>query len=278
MGEAALDELSSELRADCSRCFALCCIALRFAASADFAIDKEAGTPCPHLAEDDSCSIHTGLRGRGFRGCTVYDCLGAGQKVSQQTFGGISWRRPEVSGTEMFAVFDVMRQLHELLLHLSQALMLQAAVEVHERLSWALAETQRVSDGSPEDLLAFDLKEHWAGVDELLRAASAATRAEALAGRRPHPRAGRGADLVGARLRGADLVGADLRGAYLIAADLRGSDAAFADLIGADLRDTDLRGADLSRALFLSPPQVAAAIGDATTRLPAGIPRPASWG
>ncbi|MDR3081083.1 MAG: pentapeptide repeat-containing protein, partial [Streptomyces sp.] len=39
----------SDLRADCSSCFALCCVALPFAASADFAIDKAAGTPCPNL-------------------------------------------------------------------------------------------------------------------------------------------------------------------------------------------------------------------------------------
>ena len=37
-----------ELRADCTRCFALCCVAPAFAASADFAIDKPAGQPCPN--------------------------------------------------------------------------------------------------------------------------------------------------------------------------------------------------------------------------------------
>ena len=38
-----------ELRADCSRCVGLCCVAPAFARSADFAVDKPAGTPCTNL-------------------------------------------------------------------------------------------------------------------------------------------------------------------------------------------------------------------------------------
>ena len=67
-----------DLRADCARCFGLCCVAPAFAASADFAIDKPAGQACPHLAGDFRCGIHDELRPRGFPGCTVYDCFGAG--------------------------------------------------------------------------------------------------------------------------------------------------------------------------------------------------------
>ena len=39
-----------DLRADCSSCFALCCTAFGFSRSADFPVDKPAGTPCDHLA------------------------------------------------------------------------------------------------------------------------------------------------------------------------------------------------------------------------------------
>lgn len=81
-----------ELRADCGQCFGLCCVALPFARSADFAIDKGAGEPCPNLESDFRCGIHTRLRRTGFTGCTVYDCFGAGQRVSQVTFGGVDWR------------------------------------------------------------------------------------------------------------------------------------------------------------------------------------------
>ncbi|HZC25622.1 MAG TPA: GAF domain-containing SpoIIE family protein phosphatase, partial [Actinopolymorphaceae bacterium] len=44
-----------DLRADCSRCAGLCCVAPSFSASADFAIDKAAGRACPHLRTDFRC-------------------------------------------------------------------------------------------------------------------------------------------------------------------------------------------------------------------------------
>ena len=92
-----------ELVADCSRCFGLCCVALPFTASADFAVDKAAGKACGNLGEDFRCGIHTRLRDEGFTGCTVYDCFGAGQRVSQTVFRGNDWRTGERQ--KMFAVF-----------------------------------------------------------------------------------------------------------------------------------------------------------------------------
>ncbi len=110
-----------DLRADCSRCAGLCCVAPAFARSSDFALDKPAGTPCPHLDATFRCGIHTRLRERGFPGCTVFDCLGAGQQVVQVTFGGRDWRREPELARPMFAAFGVMRALHELLFLLDEA-------------------------------------------------------------------------------------------------------------------------------------------------------------
>jgi hypothetical protein len=45
--------LSLSPRADCGNCAALCCVAPGFAASADFAIGKGPGQPCPHLRGAD---------------------------------------------------------------------------------------------------------------------------------------------------------------------------------------------------------------------------------
>ena len=61
------------LQADCGQCFGLCCVALPFASSSDFALDKAAGEPCTHLHQDFRCAIHGQLRERGFPGCTVFD-------------------------------------------------------------------------------------------------------------------------------------------------------------------------------------------------------------
>ncbi|MFH8977921.1 pentapeptide repeat-containing protein [Streptomyces sp. NPDC017890] len=272
MREHTADE--AELRGDCERCFGLCCVALPFARSADFAIDKDAGKPCPNLRDDHRCGIHARLRHSGFTGCTVYDCFGAGQKVSQVTFGGQDWRTgPPEHARRVFDVFPVVRQLHELLWYLTEALSLPAARPAHADLRRALTDTERLSDGSPEELAALDVAAHRQRVNVLLLRTSELVRA----GTRGKKKNRRNADLMGARLRGADLSGADLRGAYLIAADLTGADLRGADLIGADLRDADLTDADLTGAFFLTQPQLTAARGGAGTRLPGSVTRPAHW-
>ncbi len=296
------------LRADCSRCFGLCCIALPFAASADFAEDKPAGVTCRHLAEDDRCRIHDRLREEGYRGCTVYDCFGAGQHVSQVTFAGVSWRDEPATAVGMFALLPVVRALNELRWLLTEALALEAhgadspypaespaghPLRPDElsgrpvpagrssargglagRLTAALETLERLTEQPASRLLELDVDAHRAEVNVLLREASARARTgtPAPGGRRSLPR-----DLVGADLRGRDLRGADLRGAVLVAADLAGADLRRADLTGADLRDADLSGADLRGALFLTQAQLDAACGDAATRLPGSRSRPATW-
>ncbi|MEH0448913.1 MULTISPECIES: pentapeptide repeat-containing protein [unclassified Streptomyces] len=262
------------LRGDCANCFGLCCVALPFARSADFAIDKPAGTPCPNLGEDHRCGIHARLREKGFTGCTVYDCFGAGQKVSQVTFGGRD--RSSASPAEarrMNEVFPVVRQLHELLWYLAEALGLPAARPVHAALRRSLARTEELTLLPPAELVALDVGAHRRDVDVLLRRTSELVRAD-VDGRRKERR---GADLVGARLKGADLHGANLRGALLIAADLTGADLRRADMIGADLRDADLTDADLTGAFFLTQPQLNAARGSAGTRVPGSLDRPVHW-
>jgi uncharacterized protein YjbI with pentapeptide repeats len=273
----------TELRGDCARCFGLCCVALPFAASADFALNKPAGQPCPSLRDDHRCGIHADLRTKGFTGCTVYDCFGAGQKVSQLTFGGRDWRTGgKEHARRMFDAFPVVRQLHELLWYLTEALTLPAARPVHPELRRALEETERLTRQTPEALAALDVGAHRQQVNVLLLRTSELARAGAGGGKggkkgRGKGKDRRGADLVGARLRGADLRGASLRGAYLIAADLTGADLRDADMIGADLRDADLSDADLTGAFFLTQPQIDAARGNAGTRLPASVTRPVHW-
>ncbi len=119
----SIADARADLRADCSRCVGLYCVAPAFTASADFAIDKPAGRPCPNVRPDTRCSIHSNLREQGFPGCAVFDCFGAGQHVVQVTFGAGDWQSPETAEA-MFAVFPVMRQLKELLRYLVEALTL----------------------------------------------------------------------------------------------------------------------------------------------------------
>jgi uncharacterized protein YjbI with pentapeptide repeats len=262
-----------DLQADCANCFGLCCVALPFARSADFAIKKDAGQPCANLRADFHCGIHARLREEGFSGCTVFDCFGAGQKVSQVTFGGNSWRHAPHTASQMYAVFPVMRQLQELLWYITEALEMAPARPIHKDLRRALGNIDRCTRGNAESLTELDMTALRNDVNALLLQASELVRDKVPGRKKNH----RGSDLIGARLGGTNLRGANLRGAYLIAADLKNADLRMADLTGADVRDTDLSGADLTGSLFLTQAQINAAVGDAATKLPPALARPAHW-
>ena len=107
-----------DLRADCAHCAALCCVALAFDRSRLFAFDKPAGRPCPHLSDGGACGIHASRAAQGMGGCVAYDCLGAGQRVTQDLFGGRSWLdEPGLLGpmTEAFLTVALAHRLLELL-------------------------------------------------------------------------------------------------------------------------------------------------------------------
>ncbi len=220
----------------------------------------------------------------------MFDCFGAGQKVVQVTFGGSG----STSGP-MFEAFTVMRELHELLWYLSCAISLRPTPS----LQAALGATVAMTEGTASSLGTLDLAAHWSEVNALLLSTSQVVRAaaypssgvvgsavtsESRTSRRDRSSSKRGplmelrgADLMGKDLRKLDLRGANLRGAYLIGADLRGVDLDWADVIGADFRGARLSGARLADAIFLTQPQVNAAVGDDRTTLPPYLTRPAHW-
>lgn len=264
--------VTDDLRADCAKCFGLCCVAPAFVASADFAIDKPAGTPCPHLQSDCRCSIHERLRPAGFPGCAAFDCFGAGQKVSQVTFLGRHWRDAPETAPAMFRTFAIMRDLHELLWYLTECLSLDAAQIHWPELAVARDDVEELTRRSQEALIGLDTEAIRRQVDVLLVRTSALVRG----GQRPAPDL-RGADLVGKSLAAADLRCANLRGALLIGANLAGANLDRADVIGADFRGCDVSGTNLQTSIFLTQFQANAATGDAATTLPEILIRPAHW-
>jgi hypothetical protein len=247
----------SELRADCASCAGLCCVVPAFTVSSDFAIDKPSGVACPHLASTDfGCTIHSELPERGFPGCTVYDCFGAGQRVVQQHFGGREWRNDPAVRAEMFSAFEVVERLHELLWYLEDATSRRLPRELREEVEGLRSAVEAAAvDPHERDVVPLQLR-----ADALLGEVSGAVR-----------RGGRdlrGHDLAGLDLRDEDLTGANLRGALLLGADLRDVELGEADLLGADLRGADLRGTDLSRTLFLTRFQLRAGRTDGSTLAP----------
>ncbi|TXG92508.1 pentapeptide repeat-containing protein [Rhodococcus rhodnii] len=263
------------LRADCSDCSGLCCVALAFDASADFPVAKPAGEPCSHLAADFRCGVHSRLRGLGYHGCIGYDCFGAGQVVTR-AFAGTTWRAGAATADAVFRAFGSCTRLHEMLWYLVEAdersrdpelraeadTLRRRVLSLRDRV---LAEQVVTGQAEPPRSAAESIPAVFDAVRTLLIAVSAEIRAGYCADGTPTlDRAG--ADLAGRDLRRVGLVGANLRGALLVGADLRGCDLTATDLLGADLRGADLTDADLSRALFVTRTQVASALRRRTDR------------
>lgn len=275
------DKFNKELRVDCKKCFGLCCISLYFSASEGFPTNKDAGKPCINLKSDFTCSVHQNLRNKGLKGCTAYDCFGAGQKIAQVTYGGQDWRQVPESANQMFEAFLIMRQLHEMLWYLNQSFILQTDQGIKENISSLIENTESLTLLDVDSLLALDIEAHRAKVNMILKNTSELVRSKTRNGKRG-PSKNRKAncrplDYFGADLRKINLRGADLRGACLIAANLRGVDLSGADLIGADLRDADISGANLINSIFLTQSQINTTKGDSHTKLPKMITRPTYW-
>ena len=274
-------KLLKSLKVQCEKCFGFCCVALYFSASEGFPTDKAAGKPCLNLQPDFKCAVHNNLREKGLKGCTAYDCFGAGQKVAQTTYGGHDWAKNSETAKQMYDVFLVMIQLHEMLWYLTEGFRIQNDSIIQEEISNIISETVKLTNLDADSLIKLDLVAHRNNVNKLLAKTSEVVRSKARRGQktalsRKKAIAGR-LNLIGSDLRKVNLTGEDLRGALLIAANLRGVDLSGADLIGADLRDADIRGANLSNSIFISQIQINAAIGDSTTSLPVSLVRPWYW-
>lgn len=281
LANVSAKKIREGLKADCENCFGLCCTALTIIASSDFAINKVAGTPCSNLKSDFSCQIHSSLREKGFKGCTVFDCLGAGQMVSKVTFNGQNWREnPEVA-EKMFRVFPIMEQLYEMIAYSAEALSYKVSRSLCDKLSAQLEQLQGLIELDADTLLKLDIAIYRLPVNELLLETSKYIRNDLLlklpVAKNKRQYDHRGVDWIGKKLKGKDLRATDLRGAYLIAADMRNADLRGVDFIGADLRDADLSGANLSTSMFLTQMQVNSAKGDKETILSSYLQQPSHW-
>jgi hypothetical protein len=143
---------SPTLRGDCAQCAALCCVVLAFDRSPLFAFDKPAGEPCANLSAKGRCTIHTERAARGFAGCEAYDCLGAGQAVTQGLFGGRSWRDEPALLAPMMRAFAVLRPAHEALALLREARRLPLPAATRQRLEAAEGELDPAAGWTPADM------------------------------------------------------------------------------------------------------------------------------
>jgi len=168
-------DLALDLVADCAQCAAVCCVATSFDASEDFAFDKPAGTVCPYVRPDCRCAIHDQLVERGFRGCAIYDCYGAGPRITRAFAGRPGCER------ERNEAFLVLRVVHEQLWLLTRAARLCRTLrafenerELEDAIEREIDALDAISHLPPTDLLALDARPHIARARDLLRRVGAA--------------------------------------------------------------------------------------------------------
>jgi uncharacterized protein YjbI with pentapeptide repeats len=268
--------MNNQLKSDCNNCFGLCCVALPYAKSADFPFNKDGGEPCKNLLSDNRCNIHNELREKGFRGCVSYECFGAGQHVSQRIYEGRHWKSDSELSKEMFTVYPIIQQLHEMLWYLDQALCLKEVQSIYSSLKNIYDETVSLTLKSPKEIKQLDIHAHRSKVNLLLIETSELYRKE-LNHRGEKQKGKKSFDYVGANLKGRNFQGFSFRGMLMIAANLRAADLRKADFIGADLRDADLSNANLSGALFLTQSQINSAKGNVHTKIPKFLEIPQHW-
>ena len=77
----------------------------------------------------------------------------------------------------MFAVFDVMRQLHELLWYLNEARDLLGAESMRDEIDRAVTQTEELTNTSADTLVNLDVDSHRDFVNAILTQASEVARA-----------------------------------------------------------------------------------------------------
>lgn len=262
-----------DLLIDCKKCSGLCCVSLYFAKSEGFPTDKAAGTPCRNLMPDFRCTIHGTLIESNLKGCLAYDCLGAGQKVTQRIYDGKDWKTSPEIATEMFQVFLSILQLHQMLWYLVEASTIILAKELKADIDALIFENEQMTQLRPEEILNIDSDNYRGRVNEILKKTGKLV-ADAM---HTTSESKRVMNFIGKNFKKANLRGKDLSMTLLIAANLEGCNLYGTNFLGADLRDANIKNTDLSESVFLTQGQINSAKGNHKTKLPTRLVYPTTW-
>lgn len=269
---AIYEELVRSLKIDCKKCSGLCCTALYFSKTEGFPNDKPAGKPCTNLMSDYGCAVHNKLMQYNLKGCMAFDCLGAGQKVTSDIYGGVSWKNQPERAEEIFRVFLAVWQLHQMVWYLAEAAAIVPAEELADQITALIGEYQNMTALSPMEILQIDIEEYRTRVNKILKKAGELVVQSVAPGKTD-----KRSDNMGRNFKKANLNGRDFSMSLLIAANLEGCSLYGTNFLGADMRDTNIQNADLRESLFLTQAQVNAARGNEHTKLPDTLSRPIAW-
>lgn len=263
-------DLEAALLIDCKKCSGLCCVALYCMKTDGFPENKQAGVPCKHLMADFRCDIHGLLIAKKMKGCLAYDCFGAGQKVTQSCYHNENWKTNPQNADEIFRVFMMVFQLHQIAWYLLAALSFVKEEGLKADIEALIDQNIEMTAGAAAEILAIDITNYKMRADQVLKKVSDLVAADSADGTAQK-------DYFGKNFKGANLDGRDFSMALMIAANLKACSLKKTNFLGADMRDANIKDTDLSDSIFLTQMQINGAQGNAKTQLPGNLTRPSSW-
>jgi uncharacterized protein YjbI with pentapeptide repeats len=258
-------ELINNLRIDCSNCSGLCCVALCFSKIDGFPSNKAAGVPCNHLMSDYKCNIYAKLSSMEMKGCTIYDCLGAGQKVSKKIFLDTDWRKNPEIAKDIFQVFLIISQLHQIQWYLLQGISISKDKKLITLIDELIKENEETTSMPISEILKYDLDKYRGRANE------------AIIKSMHHEVELSAKDFIGKNFKKMNLDGKDFSLALLIGANFEGCSLKGTSFLGADMRDALIMNTDFSNSYFLTQMQINSAKGNNNTKIPFYLTRPRYW-
>ena len=262
--------MASTLKIDCEKCSGLCCVALYCMKTDGFPANKEAGTPCKNLMSDFRCAIHSDLVSKNMRGCLAYDCFGAGQKTTQIYYPNSDWKTNPGQADEIFHVFLIVFQLHQMLWYLIEASSFILDKHLKSDIDALIFENQQMTNQSPDEILHFNIEKYRLQVNQALKQVSGMITSDSSHETQSN-------DFFGTNFKKKNLDGRDFSMSLMIAANLEGCSLQGTNFLGADMRDTNIKNTDLSGCAFLTQMQINSAKGNSNTKIPENLSRPNSW-
>jgi uncharacterized protein YjbI with pentapeptide repeats len=265
------DNLITKLKIDCKKCSGLCCVALYCTKTDGFPGNKEAGTPCKYLDSDFLCKIHFKLADKNYKGCLAYDCFGAGQRTTQLYLSDGTWKTNPEQEEELFHIFMIVYQLHQMLWYLVEAFTLTSDELLKSTIDLLISENEQMVQQPRDNLSTLDLSKYRLKVNKVLKQISTAI-SENASSNQIH-----GANYLGKDFKKANLDRKNFSMSLLIAANFSGCSLRKTNFLGADLRDANFKNTDLSESIFLTQMQLNSARGNSNTKIPVNLSRPVTW-
>ena len=204
------------------------------------------------------------------RGCLAYDCFGAGQKVTQYCYPDVTWKTHPEKANEIFKVFLIIFQLHQMEWYLLESLSLIKDKQLQAKIETLISENEQITYQYSDEILQFDIEKYRSKANQVLKKVSSIITTDSAY--KAHSK-----ECFGRNFKKANLNAKDFSMALMIAANLEGCSLQGTNFLGTDMRDANIKNTDLSSCVFLTQMQINSAKGNSNTKLPKNLSQPISW-